>query len=150
MKCTQDLIKKFGMKDANPIKTPTATNRHLDLDAGGKSVDQKVYQFMIGSLIYLCASRSNIMLSICMCARFQSDPKECQLVAVKRILQYLVHTPHLGLWYPKGSTFDLIGYSDSDYAGYKVDRNNTSGTLSVSRKVPSVLELKETKLCCPI
>jgi hypothetical protein len=80
---------------------------------------------MIGSLLYLCASRTDIMLSVCMCARFQANPKEW---AVKRIFRYLVHTPNLGLWYPKGSTFDLLGYSDSDYAGCKVDRKTTSGT----------------------
>jgi hypothetical protein len=127
-KYTQDLLKKFGMKDAKPAKTPMGTDGHLDLDKGGKSVDQKAYRSMIGSLLYLCASRPNIMLSVCMCARFQSDPKECHLVAVKRILRYLVHTPCFGIWYPKGSTFDLIGYSDSDYAGCKVDRKSTSGT----------------------
>jgi hypothetical protein len=65
------------------------------------------------------------MLSVCMRARFQSDPKECHFVAVKRILRYLVHTPCLGIWYPKGSTFDLIGYSNSDYARCKVDRKST-------------------------
>jgi hypothetical protein len=68
-KYTQDLLKEFGMKDAKPIKTPMGTNKHLDLDAGGKSIDQKVYQSMIGSLLYLWASRLDIMLSICMCAR---------------------------------------------------------------------------------
>jgi hypothetical protein len=68
------------------------------------------------------------MFSVCIGARFQSDPKECHLVAVKRILRYLVRTPYIGLWYPKGSTFDLIGYSDSHYAGYKVDKKSTSGT----------------------
>ena len=83
---------------------------------------------MIGSLLYLCASRSNIMLSVCMCARIQANPKECHLMAVKRILRYLVFTPILGLWYPKGSSFDLLGYSDSDYAGCKVDRKSTTGT----------------------
>jgi hypothetical protein len=83
---------------------------------------------MIGSLLYLCASRPDIMLSVCMCSRFQSDPKECNLVTVKWILRYLVSTPCFGIWYPKGSTFDLIGYSDSDYAGCKVDRKSTSGT----------------------
>jgi hypothetical protein len=82
MKYTQDLLKKFGMKDAKLGKTPIGIDRHLDLDKGGKSVDQKTYQSMIGSLLYLCASRPNIMLSVCMCARFQSDPKECHLVAV--------------------------------------------------------------------
>jgi hypothetical protein len=83
---------------------------------------------MIESLLYLCASRPDIMLSLCMYARFQSDPKECHLVAVKRILQYLVHTPCFGIWYPKGSTFDLTRYSDSDYVGCKVDRKSTSRT----------------------
>jgi hypothetical protein len=102
------------MKDAKPIKTPMGTNGHLDLDTGGTSVDQKVYRSMIGSLLYLCASRSDIMLSVRMCARFQADPKEAHLTTVKRILRYLVHTPKFGLWYPRGSTFDLIGYSDAD------------------------------------
>jgi hypothetical protein len=96
-KYTQDLIKRFGMKDAKPAKTPMGTDGHTDLNKGGKSVDQKAYRSMIGSLLYLCASRPDIMLSVCMCARFQSDPKECHLVAVKRILRYLVATPCFGI-----------------------------------------------------
>jgi hypothetical protein len=68
------------------------------------------------------------MLSVCMCARFQAHPKEIHLRAVKRILRYLVHTPKFGLWYPKGSSFDLLGYSDADWAGCKIDRKSTSGT----------------------
>jgi hypothetical protein len=75
-KYIQDILNKFGMKDAKLVKTPMGTNGHLDLDTGGKSVDQKVYRSIIGSLLYLCASRPNIMLSVCMCARFQADPKE--------------------------------------------------------------------------
>jgi hypothetical protein len=113
-KYIQGILKKSGMKDAKPIKTPMGTNGHLDLDTGGKSVDQKVYRSMIGSLLYLCASRPDIMLYVCMCARFQADPKEVHLRAVKRIMRYLVYTPKFGLWYPKGSTFDLIGYSNAD------------------------------------
>jgi hypothetical protein len=116
-KYTQYLLKRFGIKDAKPAKTPMGTDGHVDLNKGGKSVDQKAYRSMIGSLLYLCASRPDIMLSVCMCARFQSDPRECHLVAVKRILRYLVATPCFRIWYPKGSTFDLIGYLDSDYAG---------------------------------
>jgi hypothetical protein len=127
-KYTQDILTKFGMKDAKPIKTPMGTNGHLNLDTGGKSVDQKVYRSMIGSLLYLCASRPDIMLFVCMCARFQADPKEDHLRVIKRILRYLVHTPKFGLWYPKGSTFDLIGYSDVDWAVCKIDRKSTSGT----------------------
>jgi hypothetical protein len=83
---------------------------------------------MIGSLLYLCASRLDIMLSVCMCARFQVNPKEVHLRTVKRIMRYLVYTPKFGLWYPKGSIFDLIGYSDADYAGCKIDRKSTSET----------------------
>jgi hypothetical protein len=127
-KYIQDILKKFGMKNAKPIKTLVGTNGHLDLDIGGKSVGQKVYGSMIGSLLYLCASQPDIMLSICMCARFQANPKEVHLRVVKRIMRYLVYTPKFGLWYPKGSTFDLIGYSDADYDGCKIDRKSTSGT----------------------
>ena len=128
IKYIKDMLKKFDMENAKPIKTPMPTNGHLDLNEDGKAVDQKVYRSMIGSLLYLCASRPDIMLSVCMCARFQANPKECHLMAVKRILRYLVFTPNLGLWYPKGSSFDLIGYSDSDYTGCKVDRKSTTGT----------------------
>jgi hypothetical protein len=122
-KYIQDILTMFGMKDAKPIKTPMGTNGHLDLDTGGKSVDQKVYRNKWAS-----RPRSDIMLSVCMCARFQADPKEVHLRAMKRIMRYLVYTPKFGLWYPKGSTFDLIGYSDADWAGCKIDRKSTSGT----------------------
>jgi hypothetical protein len=127
-KYTNDVLKKFDMNTAKPIKTPMPSNEHIDLNEEGKSIDQKVYRSMIGSLCYLCASRPDIMLSVCMCARFEANPKECHLMVVKRIFRYLIHTPNLGLWYPKGSTFDLLSYSNSDYAGCKVDRKSTSGT----------------------
>src|ERR1041384_619307 len=122
------MLKRFDMVDAKPMNTPMPTNGQLDLDPNGKDVDQKVYRSMIGSLLYLCASRPDIMLSVCMCARFQFAPKESHYMAMKRILRYLVHTPNLGLWYPKGSSFKLVGYSDSDWAGDKVDRKSTSGS----------------------
>jgi hypothetical protein len=133
-KYIQDILKKFGMKNTKPIKTLMGTNGHLDLDTGGRSVDQKVYRSMIGSLLYLCAPRPDIMLSICMCARFQANPKEVHLRAVKRIMGYLVYTPKFGRWYHKGSTFDLIGYSDADYAGCKIDRKSTSETCQFLRR----------------
>jgi hypothetical protein len=135
------------MKDAKPAKTPMGTDGHVDLNKGGKSVDQKAYRSMIGSLLYLCASRPDIMLSVCMCARFQSDSRECHLVAVKRILRYLVATPCFEIWYPMGSTFDLIGYSDSDYVGCKVDRKSTSGTCQfLGRSLVSWSSKKQTSV----
>jgi hypothetical protein len=78
-----------------------STNGHLDLDMGEKSVDQKLYRSIIGSLLYLCASRPDIMRSVCMCARFQAAPKECHMRDVKTIMRYLLLTHKLGLWYPK-------------------------------------------------
>jgi hypothetical protein len=91
-KYVNDLLKRFGMDNSNPIKTPMATNAHLDLDEEGNSVDLKLYKSMIGSLLYLTTSRFDIMFSICMCARFQASPKECHMMAVKRILRYLANT----------------------------------------------------------
>ncbi|PKA63602.1 putative mitochondrial protein [Apostasia shenzhenica] len=84
---------------------------------------------MIGSLLYLTASRPDIMYSVCMCARFQAKPKESHYIAVKRIFRYLIGTINYGLWYPKiVSDPILMGYSDSDFAGCKIDRKSTSGT----------------------
>jgi hypothetical protein len=85
------------MDKAKPIETPRGTNGHFDLDMGRKSVDQKVYHSIIGSLLYLYASRPDIMLSVCMCARFQVSPKECHMRDIKRIMRYLVLTSNLGL-----------------------------------------------------
>jgi hypothetical protein len=127
-KYTRDILKKFSMDKAKSIMTPMCTNGHFDLDLGGTSVDQKVYRSMIGSLLYLCVSRPDIMLSVCMCARFQAATKDYNLRAIKRIMRYLVLTPNLGLWYPKGSHFDFLRYSDADYARCKVDRKSISGT----------------------
>jgi hypothetical protein len=127
-KYTHDILKKFGMDKAKPIKTPMGTNGHLDIDLGSTLVDQKVYHSMIGSLFYLYASRPGIMLSVCMCARFQATPKDCHLRVVKRIIRYLVLTTNLCLWYPKGSHFELLGYLDAYYVGSNVDRKSTSGT----------------------
>jgi hypothetical protein len=96
-KYTRDILKKFGMDKVKPIKMLMGTNGHLDLDLGGTSVDQKVYRFIIRSLFYLCTFRPDIMLSVCMCERFQATPKDYHLRAIKRIMMYLVLTPNLGL-----------------------------------------------------
>jgi hypothetical protein len=119
IKYVNNLLKRFGMDNLKPIKTPMTTNAHLDLDEGGKSVDLKLYRSIIDSLLYLTTSRPDIMFSVCMCTRFHASPKECHMMTVKQILRYLRQTPNLGLWYPKGVQFILIGYSDYDYAGCK-------------------------------
>jgi hypothetical protein len=117
-----DLLKKFGLMKAKVINTPMATTVKLDKDENGKDVDQKLYRGMIESLLYLSASRPDIMFSVCLCARFQSCPKESHLTVVKRIFRYLLGTKSLGLCYPKGCPFILTVYSDGDFAGCKLDR----------------------------
>ena len=86
---------------------------------------------MIGSLLHFIASRPDILFNVCLCARFQSEPKESHLTAVERIIKYVSTNPTLGLWYPKGSNFTLIGYSYADYAGCKIDRKSTLGTCQL-------------------
>lgn len=99
---------------------------------------------MIGSLLYLTASRPDIMFATCLCARFQADPKESHLIAVKRIFRYLKGTPNLGIWYPKDTGFDLVGYTDSDYAGCKIDRKSTSGSCQfLGRRLVSWFSKKQ-------
>src|SRR3954466_1387687 len=107
-KYTQDMLKRFKMQDLNGAPTPMATKTHLEQNPNGKDVDQKVYRSMIGSLLYLCASRPDIVLSVGVCARYQAAPKESHLMAVKKIFRYLVHTPFYGLWYPRGSTLLFV------------------------------------------
>jgi len=124
----KDLIHRFGMENAKHMATPMSIACYLDKDETDQSIDIKKYRGMIGSLLYLSASRPDIMFSVCMCARFQSNPKESHLSVVKRIIWYLLGTTNIGLWNPKNSTCNLIGHSDSDFAGSKTDRKSTSGT----------------------
>ena len=130
-KYAKELVKKFGLENAKEAKTPMSTNSKLDLDEQGKTVDSRQYRGMIGSLLYLTASRPDLMLSVCVCARFQSLPKESHMCLVKRIIRYVRGTLDLGLWYPRGSHFDLVGYCDADFAGCVTDRKSTSGTCQL-------------------
>ncbi|GKA13905.1 hypothetical protein Tco_0693551 [Tanacetum coccineum] len=105
------------------------TRAKLKLDLVGKPVDHTDYRSMIGSLMYLTSSRPDIMFATCMCARYQANPNEHHVSAVKRIFRYLKGTINLGLWYPKDSGFDLTAYSDADHAGCHLDRKSTSGSV---------------------
>ncbi|GKC50639.1 hypothetical protein Tco_1073384 [Tanacetum coccineum] len=120
------MFKKYGLEDSKPIKTPRSSETKLTRNEDGESVDDTKYHGMIGSLLYLTASRSDIMFSVCLCARFQEAPKTSHLEAVKRIFRYIKGTNHLGLWYPKGTGVETIIYADSDHAGDYVDRKSTS------------------------
>nr|GFB27127.1 uncharacterized mitochondrial protein AtMg00810-like [Tanacetum cinerariifolium] len=110
------------------IGTSMAT-KHLDADLSGTSVDQTKYRSKVGALMYLTASRPDIMHATCYCARYQAQPTEKHLTAVKRIFRYLKDTIHIGLWYPKDTGFELTTFSDSDHTGCLVSCKSTSGGI---------------------
>ncbi|GJR88461.1 retrovirus-related pol polyprotein from transposon TNT 1-94 [Tanacetum coccineum] len=125
-KYIKEILKKFGLEYSKSMKTPMSSDTKLTKDEECKFIDSTKYRGMIGSLLYLTASRPDIMFSVCLCARFQEDPKTSHLEAVKRIFQYIKGTTYIGLWYPKGTGVETIVYADSDHARNYVDRKSTS------------------------
>ena len=116
------------MEDCKEVATPIATNFLLDADEDGQPMDSTKYRGLIGSLLYLITSRPDIQFGVCLCARFQANPKESHFKATKRILKYLKGTTNVRLLYPCDSNITLSGFSDSDYAECKLDKKCTSGT----------------------
>ncbi|GJT09410.1 retrovirus-related pol polyprotein from transposon TNT 1-94 [Tanacetum coccineum] len=116
---------------ASRMDTPMVEKSKLDEDKEGKAVDPSHYRGMIGTLLYLTASRPDLQFAICMCARYQARPTEKHLNAVKRIFRYLKGTVHRGLWYPKDSSFALTAFADADHAGCQDTRRSTSGSIQL-------------------
>nr|GEV18580.1 copia protein [Tanacetum cinerariifolium] len=121
------MLKKFRLEDSKPTKTLMSTEIKLTKDDEADSVDSSKYRGMIGSLLYLTASRPDIMFNVYLCACFQENPKTIHLEVVKRIFRYIRGTSHLELWYPKGTRIKTIVCVDSNQAGDYVDRKSTSG-----------------------
>jgi hypothetical protein len=132
-KYTKDIVRKFKMEDSKAMTTPTSTTTALDADEEGEHADQKEYRSMIGSLLYLMATRPNIQFSVCLCSHFQASPRTSHRQAVKRIFRYLRHTPDFGIWYSASCSLALHGFSDADFAGCRLDRKSTSGTCQFLR-----------------
>ncbi|GJS68749.1 uncharacterized mitochondrial protein-like protein [Tanacetum coccineum] len=126
-KYVAEILKKFNYTDVKSASTLVDLEKPLVKDGDADDVDVHLYRSMIGSLMYLTASRPDIMFAVCACARFQVTPKTSHLLAVKRIFRYLKGKPTLGLWYSKDSPFELVAYTDSDYAGATQDRKSTTG-----------------------
>ncbi|GKA63743.1 putative ribonuclease H-like domain-containing protein [Tanacetum coccineum] len=126
-KYVAEILKKFDFVSVKSAITPMETKAPLAQDEGGPDVDLHLYRSMIGCLMYLTASRPDIMYAVCACSRFQVTPKVSHLYAVKRIFKYIKGKPKLGLWYPRESPLDLVAYSDSDYAAANLDRKSTTG-----------------------
>lgn len=115
------------MDDATPIYTPIGSSSKLDLDELGTFMNKTMYRGIIGSLLYLISSRLYIVFKVGMCSRFQTSPKESHLKAARKSLRHLKGTPDLVFFYPIADYFDLIGYADTDYVGFFIDRKSTSG-----------------------
>ncbi|GKC59901.1 retrovirus-related pol polyprotein from transposon TNT 1-94, partial [Tanacetum coccineum] len=124
-------LKKYGMKSSDPVDTPMVEKSKLYEDPQGKAVNPTHYRGMVGSLMYLTASRPYLTFAICMCARYQAKPTEKHLHAVKRIFKYLRGTVNRGLWYPKNSSIALTAYVDADHAGCQDTRRSTSGSMQL-------------------
>ncbi|GKE78974.1 putative ribonuclease H-like domain-containing protein, partial [Tanacetum coccineum] len=144
-KYVADILKKFDLVTVKIASTPIETNKALLKDEEAKDVDVHLYRSMIESLMYLTASRPDIMFAVCACARFQVTPKVLHLHAVKRFFRYLKGQPKLGLWYLRDSPFNLEAFSNSDYAGASLDRKSiTGGCQFLSKRLISWQCMKQT------
>jgi len=122
-KYTMELLKKFKLEECKVMNTPMHPTCTLSKEDTGSKVDQKLYRGMIGSLLYLTASRPYTLFNVCLCARFQSDHRESHLTAVKRIFKYLKGTTNLGLLYKKSLDYKL---ETVETAGDRIERKSTS------------------------
>ncbi|GJV52692.1 retrovirus-related pol polyprotein from transposon TNT 1-94 [Tanacetum coccineum] len=127
-KYANEILKKFDLHKSDPVDTPMVERTKLDEDLSGIPVDQTQYRSMIGSLMYLTASRPDLVFAVCMCARYQSKPTKKHLEAVKRAFQYLQGSINMGLWYLKDTAMALTAYADADHAGCQDTRRSTSGS----------------------
>nr|GEX35226.1 retrovirus-related Pol polyprotein from transposon TNT 1-94 [Tanacetum cinerariifolium] len=122
-------LKKYGFECCDPVDTPMVEKSKLDEDKEGKSVDPSHYHGLIGTLLYLTASRPDLQFAICMCARYQARPTKKHVHALKRIFRYLRGTVNRGLWYLKDSSVALTAFADADHAGCQDTRRSTSGSV---------------------
>ncbi|GKB31140.1 putative ribonuclease H-like domain-containing protein [Tanacetum coccineum] len=150
-KYVDEILRKFNYTDVRTASTLLDLEKPLVKDRDATNVDEHLYRSMIGSLMYLTASRPYIMFAVCACARFLVSPKTSHLLAVKRIFRYLKGKLTLGLWYSRDSPFELVAYTNSDYAGATQDRKSTTGDLltKVLRRIStdmqrSVIEIDDT------
>ncbi|XP_058733252.1 secreted RxLR effector protein 161-like [Vicia villosa] len=126
-KYAKSIVKKFGLENASHKLNPAPTHFKLTMDEKGVGIDQSLYRSMIGSLLYLTASRPDITFAIGVCARYQEEPKVIHLNQVKRILKYVNGTYNYGILYSHNSNTKLLGYCDADWDGSVDDRKSTSG-----------------------
>jgi hypothetical protein len=123
---TKDLMKKFNMVELKPVSTPMSSTVSLGPDEDGEAVDQREYRSMIGSLLYLTVTRSEIQFAVWLCARFQASPRSSHRTTVQRVFRYLKYTTEFGIWYYASSSLNLVGFFYADFAGCGIDQKSTS------------------------
>ncbi|XP_042758058.1 secreted RxLR effector protein 161-like [Lactuca sativa] len=145
----QDMMKKYGFFDCKPTKTLMSSSTSIGADPNGDDVNAILFQGMMGSLLYLIASRPDIMFPTIFCARYQANPKECHNLTMKMNFRYLKHTTNLGSWYPRDSEFKLVGYTDFDHGRCRIDRKSTSGGAQMlGNRLISWSKKKHTSVAC--
>ncbi|GKB13827.1 retrovirus-related pol polyprotein from transposon TNT 1-94 [Tanacetum coccineum] len=143
-----EYLKKYGMESSDPVDTPMVEKSKLDEDTQGKAVDPTHYHGMVGTLMYLTASRPDLTFALCMCARYQAKPTEKHLHVVKRIFKYLRGTINKGLYYPKDSSIALTAYAGADHAVLWMRSQLTDYGLGFN-KIPMYCDNKSAiTLCC--
>ena len=146
-KYAKNLVKKFGLEFTSSVRTPVSLNVKLTVNLLGKSVDPSLYRRMIGSLLYLTASRPNISYSVRVCARYQANPKESHMTTLKRIIKYVKTTIDFSVWYSKDTNDVLAGYFDTDWAGNADDRKSTlGGCFYVGNSLVSWMSKKQNSI----
>nr|GFA41377.1 copia protein [Tanacetum cinerariifolium] len=121
-------LSKFGMDSCDSVETPMVDRLKLDENRSGIPVDQTRFRSMVSSLMYLTASRPDLVFVVCMCARYQAKPTKKHLEALKWVFQYLKGIINWGLWYPKDTSMALTAYANADHAGCQDTRRSTSGS----------------------
>jgi hypothetical protein len=146
-KYTREMIARFGVEKERTVSVPMSPGWKIHSDPEGKPVNPTEYRALIGSLLYLTASRPDISYAVGVCARFQSDPRQYHLDAARNILKYLKGTINLGLWYPRDDGMELSGYSDADFGTCKINRKSTTGTCQfLGSKLVSWFSKKQTSV----
>jgi hypothetical protein len=163
-KYMKDLMKKFNMAELKPVSTSMSSAASLGPDEDGETVDQREYRSMIGSLLYLTATRPDIQFAMGLCVRFQVSPRSSHQTTVQRVFRYLKHIPKFGIWYSASSSLDLVDFFYADFMGCGIDRKSTYVTYQFlgsslicwcSRKQSSVAqsitdaEYVVAASCCP-
>ncbi|GJT09382.1 uncharacterized mitochondrial protein-like protein [Tanacetum coccineum] len=125
-KYTLEMLKKYSLDHYDPVDIPMVERLKLDEDPNGTLVDPTRYRDMVGSLMYLTASRPDLVFAVCMCIGYQAKPTKKHLIIVKRVFRYLKGTKSMGLWYPKDTGFNLTAFADANHAGCQDSRKSTS------------------------